>query len=345
MAAAGRAALAYNQDVMRTDAALSVELDSSRAPRRGVTSSHARRRAACVAAAIAVGGAAVSLSAQPRGFELAFYNIRSGKGMQPLPGHPAPFAESDFCTGAGRPMNAWGAHVVQKALASSIASDPAVIALGLSEAWNCALPKQVVAELKWKTATEEKNGTALLARFGLAGEPEWLKLDVSRNENPRDEMWVVRAPVCLNTQCSESLDVYAAHWSGTGPERQATFDRQAQDTIAFMRKSAGRHVLIGDLNVFEGDRTVCNQEPNNSTLRFLRTAGYTDAWPTVNGSKEGFTGMLNRAGCGSPEGYPWKRIDYAWSKGLTPTAMRRFGVVPPGHAAPSDHVGIVVRYR
>jgi hypothetical protein len=63
---------------MRTDAALSVELDSCRRIRRGATSSYARRRAACVAAALAVGGAVVSLAAQPRGFELAFYYIRSG---------------------------------------------------------------------------------------------------------------------------------------------------------------------------------------------------------------------------------------------------------------------------
>jgi endonuclease/exonuclease/phosphatase family metal-dependent hydrolase len=302
-------------------------------------------RAACIAAAVAAGVDVVSLAAQPRGFELAFYNIRSGKGMQPLRGRPAPFAESDFCTGEGRPMNAWGAGVVQKELAASIASDPRVVALGLTEAWVCASPKQVVAELKWKTATEERNGTALLARFGLAGTPEWLKLDTSRNENPRDEMWVVRAAVCLDTPCSESLDVYAAHWSGTGSERVATFDRQARDTIAFMRGSSGRHVLIGDLNIFEGDRPVCSQEPNNSTLGLLRTAGYTDAWAALHGSAEGFTGMLNRAGCGAPEGYPWKRIDYAWSKGLTPIAMRRFGTVPAGEAAPSDHVGIIVEYR
>ena len=303
------------------------------------------RSARWIVAAIGIGAAIVSLAAQPAGFEIAFYNIRSGKGMQPLRGRPAPFAESDSCTGTKEPMNAWGAGFVQKELAASIAADPDIIALGLAEAWNCGSPAQVLAELKWKAATDERNGTALVARFGLAGEQEWRKLDTSRNINPRDEMWVGRAPVCLNARCSESIDIYVAHWSGTGPDAPATFDRQAQDTIAFMQNSHGRHVLIGDLNVFEGDRPVCNQTPNNSALAFLRAADYLDAWAVTHGSAEGFTGMLNRASCGEPEGYPWKRIDYAWSKGLTPTAMRRFGVVPPGEAGPSDHFGIIVAYR
>jgi hypothetical protein len=47
----------------------------------------------------------------------------------------------------------------------------------------------------------------------------------------------------------------------------------------------------------------------------------------------------------SPEGAPWKRIDYAWSKGLTPIAIERFGLPAPGDAAPSDHAGIVAEYR
>ena len=320
------------------------ELNSAPATGRGRLRG-ARRSAGAIAAAIGIAAAIASLAAQPAGFEIAFYNIRSGKGMQPLRGRPAPFAESDFCTGADHPMNAWGAGFVQKELAASIAANRDIVALGLAEAWACGSPAQVLGELKWKVATDERNGTALLARFGLAGKPEWRKLDTSRNNNPRDEMWVVGAPVCLNAGCSESIDVYVAHWSGTGPDAAATFDRQAQDTIAFMQASHGRHVLVGDLNAFEGDRPVCNQKPNNSTLRFLRAAEYLDAWQVTHGSAEGFTGMLNRAGCGEPEGYPWKRFDYAWSKGLTPTAMRRFGVVPPGQAGPSDHLGIIAAYR
>jgi hypothetical protein len=45
-----------------------------------------------------------------------------------------------------------------------------------------------------------------------------------------------------------------------------------------------------------------------------------------------------------PEGYTWKRIDYAWSKNVQPLSMTRFGIVTPGHGAPSDHFGILVEY-
>ena len=54
--------------------------------------------------------------------------------------------------------------------------------------------------------------------------------------------------------------------------------------------------------------------------------------------------MWNRAGCGTPEGYVWKRIDYSWSRGMSPLSMSRFGMVQGGREAPSDHAGIVVEY-
>jgi hypothetical protein len=297
-----------------------------------------------IVCAAALVGSGVTPSAADR-FAVAFYNIRSGKGIQPLRGAPtAPFAESDSCSRSSPPLNAWGVGVVQRELAKSVRDDPAVVALGLAEAWHCASPARVLDELGWKTTSDERNGTALLAKFGFAAEPRWRKLDTSRNKNPRDEMWVLGAPVCLDPGCAKSIDVYVTHWSGTGPDGPATFDNQAQDTIALMAGSRRPHVLVGDLNVFEGDRLVCGQRPNNTTLGFLRRAGYVDAWPTLNGAAEGFTGMLNRAGCGAPLGAPWKRIDYAWSKGATPIGIRRFGVVPPGHPAPSDHYGLIVDY-
>jgi len=54
--------------------------------------------------------------------------------------------------------------------------------------------------------------------------------------------------------------------------------------------------------------------------------------------------MANRAGCGVPEGYTWKRIDYAWYRNLTPVSMTRFGMKTPGDGSPSDHYGIVAEY-
>jgi exonuclease III len=279
----------------------------------------------------------------PTSFKIAFYNIRSGKGSQPLKGHDAPFAEADNCTDRSKPINAWGAGVVQREL-SHLASDNGVIALGLAEAWNCAKPSAVRQVLGWNTATEERNGTALVARYGIKGSPHWLQLDTSKNTNPKDTAWVLGAAVCVEKDCRTTVDVYVAHWAGSGPSAPETYDSQARDTIAMMSSSRGPHVLVGDLNVFEGSSRVCSQNPNSTTLPFLRSAGYVDAWPRLHPGDDGFTGMTNRAGCGHPQGATWKRIDYAWSKGILPTAIDRFGVVPPGDAAPSDHYGITAEY-
>ena len=284
------------------------------------------------------------LTAQPRTFKIAFYNIRSGIGIQPLGRRAAPFAETVNCDAKSGPINAWGAGIVQAELVKSIKNDPLVIALGLAEAWNCGSPAHVRETLGWKADSSERNGVALVARYGFSGNVEWLELDTTNNKNPRDTMWIVRGAVCLDAPCSGSIDMYAAHWAGTGPRGRETYDRQAQQSIEFMAKSAGPRALLGDLNVFEANAGVCGQQPNNTSLTYFRRAGYVDAWPTIHRESEGYTGMLNRRGCGVPEGYVWKRIDYAWSKNLPPVNIQRFGGVPPGEAAPSDHLGIVVEY-
>jgi hypothetical protein len=283
-------------------------------------------------------------AAQGRGFKVAFYNIRSGQGIQGLSGHATPFAATGNCDVAKGPVNAWGTGIVQKELARIAGGDPAVVALGLAEAWKCGSARNVRTALGWKQDTGDRNGVALVARFGFARDPEWLQLDTTHNKNPRDTMWVVHGAVCLDARCSGTVDVYTTHWSGTGPQGPGTFDRQARQTVEFMSTAAGPHLLIGDLNVWEGDREVCRQRPNNHTLDILRMAGYVDAWPAVHGRAEGYTGMVNRNGCGQPNGYVWKRIDYAWSKGLPPRAIERFGMVPPGDPAPSDHYGIIAAY-
>lgn len=275
--------------------------------------------------------------------KIAFYNIRAGQGIQPLRGHAAVFADGVNCADPNKPRNAWGAGIIQHEL-DALNADKQVIALGLAEAWFCASPESVRKALGWKQQTKERNGTGFVARYGFRGEPEWLQLDTSKNKSPGDTMWVVKTVTCVDASCSRTLDIYTAHWSGTGPEGQQTSDRQAAQTVQFMSGSRGPHLLVGDLNVFEG-QPVCHQKPNNTSLNVLRAAGYLDAWPAVHGTDPGYTGMLNRAGCGEPEGAPWKRIDYAWSKGLTPVAMERFGMPPrPGDPAPSDHVGIVAAF-
>jgi len=283
-------------------------------------------------------------SAPPSAFKLAFYNIRSGEGSQPLEGHATAFAETINCDPKKGAVNAWGAGVVQRELVDRIKNDGGVMALGLAEAWNCGAPANVREALGWKSASEERNGTAIVARFGFKRGIQWRPLDTSQNRNPRDTMWVGCAQVCTTAACDAFVDMCAAHWSGTGPRAPQTYEAQARETVQFMSAIKGPHALLGDLNVFEGNAAVCGQQPNNTALVALRSAGYVDAWPAVHGGQEGYTGMVNRRGCGSPEGYVWKRIDYAWSRGLKPIDMSRFGIRPPGDASPSDHLGIIVTY-
>ena len=278
------------------------------------------------------------LAAPPdAGWRVAFFNIQSGKGVEPLRG-ASPFATTHNCSDPSQPMNAWSR--VRAELRDTLA-DPRVLALGLAEAWFCGAPEHVLAGLGWKSHSGERNGTALLARHGFAAEPEWLQLDTSLNENPRDTMWVVRAPVCTDASCAQAVPVYVTHWFGTGPHAAKVYQQQSEATVRFMAAEKRPHVLMGDLNVFEGVGRVCNQTPNNMALEPLRAAGYVDVWPAVNGRREGFTGMVNRQGCGTPEGYPWKRIDYVWVRGFRPISMERFAMSPAGEAALSDHVGIV----
>ena len=152
-----------------------------------------------------------------------------------------------------------------------------------------------------------------------------MQLDTSLNVNPADTMWVLRVPVCLNAACSVSLDVFSTDWFAEAPNtlpisqytaRLASYDRQARQTVEFLqRRGSGLHVMIGDLNTWEGAAPVCGHHPINAGLHHLRGAGYPDAWPLPHGNAEGFTGMINRKGCGEPEGYAWKRPDYVWSPG------------------------------
>ena len=281
----------------------------------------------------------VSAESPTATWQVAFYNIKSGTGVAPIRGR-APFAKGHNCTDRSQPMNAWGMGLIQAELRARLA-DPRAVAIGLAEAWRCGSPENVRLALGWAARTRERNGTALVARYGLAGAEEWLQLDTSRNVNPKDTMWVLRAPVCLDAACSRSVPVYVTHWSGRGPHASDVYQDQSEATVSFMARERGPHVLVGDLNVFEGMFRVCNQTPDDTALGPLREAGYVDAWRALHGRREGFTGMVNRRGCGQPEGYPWKRIDYVWLRHFRPVAMSRFGMALPGEAGLSDHVGIM----
>jgi hypothetical protein len=281
--------------------------------------------------------------------KVAFYNIRSGQGVPGLPGRASSFTTGPNCNDRSKPLNAWGAGVVQKTLTSSLNDDPSIVALGLAEAWKatCASPERVRAALGWKAASDSQNGVALVTRYGFKGE-RWQQLDTSKNKSPRDTAWVLRAEVCVDRSCRRQLLVYVGHWYATGAQQQDTYAIQARQTLDFMQSTSGGrpHVLIGDLNVWTAPGPVCRQRPNGAAaLDVLSNARYVDAWPLLHANEDGSTGMLNRRGCGALEGAAWKRIDYAWSPGdFRPTEITRFGVVTAGDEAPSDHYGIVATY-
>jgi Big-like domain-containing protein len=311
-----------------------------------------RVAAACLlaAAVVTLGPPVTAQVPTTRTFKIAFYNIQSGKGESGLPGIATPFADTANCTDPSLPMNAWGQGIVQRELAASVGSDPSVVALGLAEAWACANPAKVKSALGWAAMSSERNGVGMIARYGFAGPEQWLQLDTTRNLNPADTMWVLRVPVCLDSRCSQSIVTFTAHWFGTAPtapEELSIFERQSQQTIDFMNAlPAGQpHVFVGDLNVFEGTQIPCGGSyAKKRPVQMLREAGYLDAWTSVQGSAEGNTGMWNRVGCGTPEGYLYKRIDYVWSKWLGPLSISRFGMVTPGQPAPSDHAGLIAEY-
>ena len=318
------------------------------------THSRLRLRPLAAAALIAIGLIhVVGAQSTPTGtFKIAFYNIKGGKGEIALPGFPATFADTANCTDRQQPMNAWGVGAVQRALAA-VRDDPAVVVLGLAESWICATPAAVRSVLGWKANSTERNGVALVARYGFAGAEEWTQLDTSLNANPSDTMWILRVPVCLDATCHDTLLLSTAHWyasgltTGTPPEQTSrSFELQAQQTVSFLNAQPSQtpQIMVGDLNVFAGTQTICNQNPWNTPLKMLKDGGFVDAWPYLHPAQDGFTGMWNRAGCGTPPGNLWKRIDYGWSRNMVPVSMARFGLVTPGEEAPSDHAGIVVEY-
>ncbi len=311
-----------------------------------MTSRYSRGVYTIALATVLIAGQALPAIAADQTIKVAFWNVMSGKGVDALPGRAAPFHNVTNCTDPSQPLNAWGVGASQAELAK-IALDPSLVALGLAEAWGsvCGSGENVRKALGWKTSTTAQNGVTLVARYGVAGPDQWQQLDTSLNTSPGDTAWVLRAPVCLDAACSQSMPVYVAHWYGTGASSATTYSRQAQQTLSFIAASSNGlpHILVGDLNVWEGSAKVCNQNPTNGALPYLRNAGYLDAWLTLRGSTEGYTGMANRAGCGYPEGNTWKRIDYAWTLPMfQPLDIQRFAVTSAGEASPSDHYGIIV---
>ena len=63
----------------------------------------------------------------------------------------------------------------QNHLRTSIGADTSIVALGLAEAWAsvCGSPENIRAALGWAARSSERNGVAMVARYGFAGAEEW----------------------------------------------------------------------------------------------------------------------------------------------------------------------------
>jgi len=275
-------------------------------------------------------------------FKVANWNLRGGQGVAELAGKPHLFTAGDDCS-----INSWGSGYMQNVMIDKIKNDPAVIVLGLNEAYDsplkCARPSLIQSLLGWAGRSGELNGNAMIAKYGFPSgvTPEFHVLPPT---DAADKMYVLYAPVCLNSACSATVDVFLAHWNGD----QTNAQLDATDTRDFMAaRAAGRpHVLIGDLNVYDqigGDTTgMCPSKTAHPWgLQTLRDAGYKDAWHELRPTEDGFSATLNRNGCGIPNGWAFKRIDYAWSSGMTANSIEQFGLPSViGETAISDHLGL-----
>ena len=102
-------------------------------------------------------------------FKVAYFNIQSGKGEPGLPGRQVLFSDTTNCTDPSQPLNAWGVNFLQPYLVNSVGADPSIVALGLSEAWLCGSEVNVRQVLGWRAHSTNRNGVAVVARYGFAG--------------------------------------------------------------------------------------------------------------------------------------------------------------------------------
>ena len=291
----------------------------------------------------------VSESPQPAGdptmvFRVANWNIRSGMGIKALSGgHGDMFSSATAnCTDTTKPMNAWGWGLPQNALRAAIGGDSSVIALGLEEAWGCGSPANVRSELGWKYASNELNGTALLARYGINGSLLVQRIATGGVDSPEDQ-YLFGADVCIDDSCTRTVRVYVVHFAGSDDQ----IGIQTSNTIAAIdaQPNATHSIVVGDFNNFVADLTVtpCGTTQTSSAgLTLWMQHQYVDVWKLLYPTTDGDTGMWNRPGCGTPSGGLFKRIDYIMSRGFAATDMSRWAMINAGtEDAPSDHAGVV----
>src|SRR6476646_386371 len=115
-----------------------------------------RSASTCAFAMAMLAGQAFSAGAADATVKVAFWNVMSGKGVDALPGHAAPFINTPNCTDPTQPLNGWGVGAMQAELGKA-RSEPSVVALGVAESWGsvCASPANIRQALGWKANTSE----------------------------------------------------------------------------------------------------------------------------------------------------------------------------------------------
>lgn len=283
----------------------------------------------------------------PETFSVATWNIRSGYGAV-AEGVHSPFdMNTANCTDATKPQNAWGVGLPQRFINADIGADPSMVALGLQEAWgSCGNVKNIAALLKW-TASPERSGVGLLARYGIVGQWDMWQVEMTDVAGAPEDRWIVGANVCIARDCMRTVYMWTTHLSATVDEE---WPKHVQKVLDFLANKRPPHIVTGDFNLWRNDQwspsTACGRPtvPMSLALSAIHAAGYRDAWSAVHAGA-GWTGMLGRTGCGVERGgTPYKRIDYVWSRGLEPVAATRIGVVGGGVPAPSDHMGVKAQF-
>jgi hypothetical protein len=276
---------------------------------------------AAVSIGLLLAGAAEALA----GWKVAHWNVQSGFGKAGW------VSGCSFKPGSNCSANAWGSGAMKQTLIDKVKNDPKVVALTLNEAWTCATPKRIQSLLGFAavapgTSSGEIAGVSIVARYGFAGAPEVKALP--KCSSTAEQRYVVRAPVYVDSARTKVVQVFTTHWTGCSAEADAT--------VAFMQRYAYKpRSFTGDLNVKNG---------SGDPITKLKAASYGDVWAKLYGTAGGPTATWNSS-YGSPAGSLYKRIDYAFSKTLTPLSFGRFNYTGTAGACKlADHAGIVVEY-
>ena len=327
--------------------------------------------AACaLALAVLIAGASLS-GAQRRGgeaaqrprpaapadtsFKVVTWNMRGGSGIQGWVGAAGFDSNTNNCTDQKRPLNAWGAGVVQRYVTQHVASDQAVVAFATQEGWGCAQSSRVAPLLTgWKKWTHGRSGVNLFVRHGIVGDWKEAQIEKKGVGGMTEDRWVVGGEVCLSADCRRTAHMWSTHLA---PAKDADWPAHVQKVLDYLKTQPQPQILMGDLNLWTWDqwspRVTCGTatRPMAAAYAAILRAGFRDAW-TATQRGPGWTGMTSRKApsgntyCGqNSDGTPFKRIDYVLTKGIEPVATELFGFTGPGKPHPSDHLGLKATLR